>query len=121
MICMSLVHDLPTRFPQVTVRLGNEANGLLFEPSTVELTAGRLTKLKLVNPSQNTHYFTALEFAVGAEVHTWIIVARPLIAMEVCHQWHTCLNAQDKSYTVLALIGEPEVEVKGKIQVMRSS
>ncbi|GAX77892.1 hypothetical protein CEUSTIGMA_g5334.t1 [Chlamydomonas eustigma] len=70
---------------QIEVKLGNEKNELVFEPPVIELTSGRLTKLKLSNPSNVNHYFSALEFAA-------------------------------KVFTVLVLVGDPEVEVKGPVQ-----
>ena len=58
---------------QVSVSLGNAANQFVFEPSTIQLSAGRLTKLKFTNPSNVTHYFTALEFA--DKVYTVLVLA----------------------------------------------
>ncbi|KAG1674402.1 hypothetical protein FOA52_012929 [Chlamydomonas sp. UWO 241] len=58
---------------EVEVQMGGPNNELAFTPSTIELTAGRLTKLKLTNPSQLTHYFTALEFA--DKVYTVLVLA----------------------------------------------
>ncbi|KXZ46152.1 hypothetical protein GPECTOR_46g221 [Gonium pectorale] len=48
---------------EVSVQLGTRDGQLVFTPSTLEFTQGRITKLKLSNPSEQTHYFTALEFA----------------------------------------------------------
>ncbi|GLC46436.1 hypothetical protein PLESTB_001720500 [Pleodorina starrii] len=48
---------------EVAVQLGTEDGEFVFEPSTLEFTAGRIYKLKLRNPSAVTHYFTAFEFA----------------------------------------------------------
>jgi len=48
---------------EVAVTLGSADGDLVFDPPTIELTAGRLTKLQFSNPSPQTHYFTALEFA----------------------------------------------------------
>ncbi|GLI63327.1 hypothetical protein VaNZ11_006244 [Volvox africanus] len=48
---------------EVAVQLGTEDGQYVFIPSTLELTAGKVYKLKLRNPSTSTHYFTAFEFA----------------------------------------------------------
>ncbi|KAG2496078.1 hypothetical protein HYH03_005996 [Edaphochlamys debaryana] len=48
---------------EVNVTMGTEDGEFIFNPSTIELVQGKLTKLNLTNPSQVTHYFTALEFA----------------------------------------------------------
>lgn len=48
---------------EVTVSWGNSANGLKFEPNHLEFVALQRYKLKLTNPSQQKHYFTAKDFA----------------------------------------------------------
>jgi uncharacterized cupredoxin-like copper-binding protein len=48
---------------EITVNLGNAANELKFEPNHLELVAGKRYLLRLKNPSQLKHYFTAKDFA----------------------------------------------------------
>eukprot|EP00798_Chlamydomonas_sp_ICE-L_P032242 gene32242-16807_t len=48
---------------EVSVNLGNANNDMVFEPAHLEFTAGKVYKLKMYNPSNVNHYFTALEFA----------------------------------------------------------
>lgn len=48
---------------EITVSLGNAANELKFEPNHLELQAGKRYNLRLTNPSQLKHYFTAKDFA----------------------------------------------------------
>ncbi|MBH8564691.1 cupredoxin domain-containing protein [Nostoc sp. CENA67] len=48
---------------EITVRLSNPANELKFEPNHLELVAGKRYQLRLTNPSQQKHYFTAKDFA----------------------------------------------------------
>ena len=50
---------------EITVSLGNSANELKFEPNHLELVAGKRYNLRLTNPSQQKHYFTAKDFADG--------------------------------------------------------
>lgn len=50
---------------EITVSLGNAANELKFEPNHLELQAGKRYNLRLTNPSQLKHYFTAKDFADG--------------------------------------------------------
>ncbi|BAY31685.1 hypothetical protein NIES2107_35710 [Nostoc carneum NIES-2107] len=50
---------------EIPVSLGNAANELKFEPNTLEFTAGKRYNLRLTNPSQLKHYFTAKDFADG--------------------------------------------------------
>ncbi|WP_251958762.1 cupredoxin domain-containing protein [Nostoc commune] len=50
---------------EITVNLGNAANELKFEPNHLELLAGKRYQLRLTNPSQLKHYFTAKDFADG--------------------------------------------------------
>jgi uncharacterized cupredoxin-like copper-binding protein len=50
---------------EITVSLGNSANELKFEPNHLELVAGKRYQLRLTNPSQLKHYFTAKDFADG--------------------------------------------------------
>ncbi|RCJ22707.1 copper-binding protein [Nostoc sp. ATCC 43529] len=50
---------------EITVSLGNAANELKFEPNHLELLAGKRYDLRLTNPSQLKHYFTAKDFADG--------------------------------------------------------
>ncbi|BAU07305.1 cupredoxin domain-containing protein [Fischerella sp. NIES-3754] len=50
---------------EITVRLGNSANELKYEPNHLEFLAGKRYKLKLINPSNQKHYFTAKDFADG--------------------------------------------------------
>ncbi|WP_390625577.1 MULTISPECIES: cupredoxin domain-containing protein [Calothrix] len=48
---------------EVSVSLGNAANELKFEPNSLEFVAGKRYNLRLTNPSQMKHYFTAKDFA----------------------------------------------------------
>ncbi|HEY9799133.1 MAG TPA: cupredoxin domain-containing protein [Leptolyngbyaceae cyanobacterium] len=50
---------------EITVSLGNSANELKFEPNNLQFTAGKRYLLRLNNPSQLKHYFTAKDFADG--------------------------------------------------------
>ncbi|MBH8575896.1 cupredoxin domain-containing protein [Nostocaceae cyanobacterium CENA369] len=50
---------------EITVSLSNAANELKFEPNHLELVAGKRYQLRLNNPSQLKHYFTAKDFADG--------------------------------------------------------
>ncbi|MFN6570699.1 copper-binding protein [Nostoc minutum NIES-26] len=50
---------------EITVSLSNSANELKFEPNHLELVAGKRYQLRLTNPSQLKHYFTAKDFADG--------------------------------------------------------
>lgn len=50
---------------EITVSLGNSANELKFEPNHLEFEAGKRYQLRLTNPSQLKHYFTAKDFADG--------------------------------------------------------
>ncbi|BAY74774.1 hypothetical protein NIES25_11880 [Nostoc linckia NIES-25] len=50
---------------EIKVSLGNAANELKFEPNHLELQAGKRYNLRLTNPSQLKHYFTAKDFADG--------------------------------------------------------
>ncbi|MFB2770800.1 cupredoxin domain-containing protein [Pelatocladus sp. BLCC-F211] len=62
----SLSGDLLKQPPtEITVSLGNSANELKYEPNHLELVAGKRYKLKLTNPSNQKHYFTAKDFADG--------------------------------------------------------
>lgn len=48
---------------EITISLGNSANELKFEPNHLDFVAGKRYQLKLTNPSQMKHYFTAKDFA----------------------------------------------------------
>lgn len=48
---------------EVTISLGNSANELTFEPNHLDFVAGKRYQLRLTNPSQMKHYFTAKDFA----------------------------------------------------------
>ncbi|MEC4814333.1 MAG: cupredoxin domain-containing protein [Scytonema sp. PMC 1069.18] len=48
---------------EITVNLGNSANELKFEPNHLEFEAEKRYKLRLTNPSDLKHYFTAKDFA----------------------------------------------------------
>ncbi|MEA5512708.1 multicopper oxidase domain-containing protein [Nodularia sp. UHCC 0506] len=48
---------------EVTISLGNSANELRFEPDHLEFESGKRYLLRLNNPSQLKHYFTAKDFA----------------------------------------------------------
>ncbi len=50
---------------EITVSLGNSANELKFEPNHLEFEVGKRDQLRLTNPSQLKHYFTAKDFADG--------------------------------------------------------
>ncbi|RCJ37277.1 copper-binding protein [Nostoc punctiforme NIES-2108] len=50
---------------EITVSLGNSANELKFEPNHLEFEVGKRYQLRLNNPSQLKHYFTAKDFADG--------------------------------------------------------
>ncbi|MEH2257667.1 copper-binding protein [Nostoc sp.] len=50
---------------EITVSLGNSANKLKFEPNHLEFEVGKRYQLRLTNPSQLKHYFTAKDFADG--------------------------------------------------------
>ncbi|MEH2304270.1 cupredoxin domain-containing protein [Nostoc sp.] len=50
---------------EITISLGNSANELKFEPNHLEFEAGKRYQLRLTNPSQLKHYFTAKDFADG--------------------------------------------------------
>ncbi len=50
---------------EITVSLGNSANELKFEPNHLEFEVGKRYQLRLTNPSQLKHYFTAKDFADG--------------------------------------------------------
>ncbi len=50
---------------EVTVSLGNSANELKFEPNYLEFEVGKRYQIRLTNPSQLKHYFTAKDFADG--------------------------------------------------------
>jgi uncharacterized cupredoxin-like copper-binding protein len=50
---------------EITISLGNLANELKFEPNHLEFEAGKRYQLRLTNPSQLKHYFTAKDFADG--------------------------------------------------------
>ncbi|MCC5636547.1 cupredoxin domain-containing protein [Nostoc sp. CHAB 5844] len=50
---------------EITVNLGNSANELKFEPNHLEFSTGKRYLLRLSNPSQLKHYFTAKDFADG--------------------------------------------------------
>ncbi|MBD2213821.1 cupredoxin domain-containing protein [Calothrix sp. FACHB-156] len=50
---------------EIPVSLGNAANEIKFEPNTLEFVAGKRYNLRLTNPSQLKHYFTAKDFADG--------------------------------------------------------
>ncbi|BAZ28576.1 hypothetical protein NIES4074_10100 [Cylindrospermum sp. NIES-4074] len=54
---------LKTPAIEITVSLGNAANELKFEPSRLEFIAGKRYTIRLTNPSQLKHYFTAKDFA----------------------------------------------------------
>ncbi|MFN6529653.1 copper-binding protein [Nostoc sp. ChiSLP03a] len=48
---------------EIIVSLGNAANELKFEPNHLEFEVGKRYQLRLTNPSQLKHYFTAKDFA----------------------------------------------------------
>ncbi|MEH2178885.1 plastocyanin/azurin family copper-binding protein [Nostoc sp.] len=50
---------------EITVSLGNSANELKFEPNHLKFEVGKRYQLRLNNPSQLKHYFTAKDFADG--------------------------------------------------------
>ncbi|MBW4613435.1 MAG: cupredoxin domain-containing protein [Desmonostoc vinosum HA7617-LM4] len=50
---------------EITISLGNSANELKFEPNHLEMVSGKRYLLRLNNPSQLKHYFTAKDFADG--------------------------------------------------------
>ncbi|MEH2348343.1 MAG: plastocyanin/azurin family copper-binding protein [Nostoc sp.] len=50
---------------EITISLGNLANELKFEPNYLEFEAGKRYQLRITNPSQLKHYFTAKDFADG--------------------------------------------------------
>ncbi|MHC5743909.1 MAG: plastocyanin/azurin family copper-binding protein [Nostoc sp.] len=50
---------------EIAVSLGNSANELKFEPNYLEFEVGKRYQLRLNNPSQLKHYFTAKDFADG--------------------------------------------------------
>jgi uncharacterized cupredoxin-like copper-binding protein len=50
---------------EIKVSLGNSANELKFEPDHLEFVPGKRYLLRLNNPSQLKHYFTAKDFADG--------------------------------------------------------
>ncbi|WP_445223236.1 cupredoxin domain-containing protein [Calothrix sp. NIES-2100] len=50
---------------EIPISLGNAANELKFEPNTLEFVTGKRYNLRLTNPSQLKHYFTAKDFADG--------------------------------------------------------
>ncbi|MEH2208908.1 MAG: plastocyanin/azurin family copper-binding protein [Nostoc sp.] len=50
---------------EIPVSLGNSANELKFEPNHLEFEVGKRYQLRLNNPSQLKHYFTAKDFADG--------------------------------------------------------
>jgi uncharacterized cupredoxin-like copper-binding protein len=50
---------------EIPISLGNAGNELKFEPNTLEFVTGKRYNLKLTNPSQLKHYFTAKDFADG--------------------------------------------------------
>ncbi|MEH2124870.1 cupredoxin domain-containing protein [Nostoc sp.] len=50
---------------EITINLGNSANELKFEPNHLEFEVGKRYQLRLTNPSQLKHYFTAKDFADG--------------------------------------------------------
>ncbi|WP_445291803.1 cupredoxin domain-containing protein [Calothrix sp. NIES-2098] len=50
---------------EIPVSLGNAANELKFEPSSLEFVTGKRYNLRLSNHSQLKHYFTAKDFADG--------------------------------------------------------
>jgi uncharacterized cupredoxin-like copper-binding protein len=49
--------------PATEISLGNSANELKFEPDHLEFEPGKRYLLRLNNPSQLKHYFTAKDFA----------------------------------------------------------
>ncbi|BAY61621.1 hypothetical protein NIES22_16880 [Calothrix brevissima NIES-22] len=76
MLCLSFSHNsalaatvssdlLKQPAIEVSVSLGNAANELKFEPNSLEFVAGKRYNLRLTNPSQMKHYFTAKDFADG--------------------------------------------------------
>jgi uncharacterized cupredoxin-like copper-binding protein len=50
---------------EIPVSLGNAANELKFEPNSLKFVTGKRYNLRLTNPSQQKHYFTAKDFADG--------------------------------------------------------
>lgn len=48
---------------EIPVSLGNAANEIKFEPNNLEFVTGKRYNLRLTNPSQLKHYFTAKDFA----------------------------------------------------------
>eukprot|EP00898_Chlorokybus_atmophyticus_P007367 jgi/Chlat1/7631/Chrsp64S07162 len=62
-----------TDIQDVEIALGSTDGALAFNPAEIRLKAGRLYRLQLKNPSSQTHYFTALEFA--AKAYTVLVLA----------------------------------------------
>ncbi|KAI8468866.1 MAG: hypothetical protein J3K34DRAFT_515013 [Monoraphidium minutum] len=65
---------------EIDLVMGAGEGQLAFSPATLSFTAGRVYKLHMTNPSQLTHYFTALEFASkarrpGARTYTILVLA----------------------------------------------
>ncbi|WP_414527932.1 plastocyanin/azurin family copper-binding protein [Nodularia chucula] len=75
LLCLSFVNhsqaiaanltENPLKEPvtEIIISLGNSANELKFEPNQLEFQPGKRYLLRLNNPSQLKHYFTAKDFA----------------------------------------------------------
>jgi uncharacterized cupredoxin-like copper-binding protein len=50
---------------EIPVSLGNPVNEFKFEPNHLEFVTGKRYNLRLTNPSEFKHYFTAKDFADG--------------------------------------------------------
>lgn len=65
-VLVSAAGDITSQKPvDITINLGNKANQLRFEPSTINLETGKLYKLKIVNPSTTKHYFSSAKMAAS--------------------------------------------------------
>jgi uncharacterized cupredoxin-like copper-binding protein len=59
------VNMLKQTATEIKVDLGNSAGELKFEPNHLEFQTGKRYNLRLANPSNQKHYFTAKDFADG--------------------------------------------------------
>ncbi|WP_414543278.1 plastocyanin/azurin family copper-binding protein [Nostoc sp. CCY0012] len=65
-IAANLAEDvLKQTATEIKISLGNSANELKFEPDHLQFVPGKRYLLRLNNPSQLKHYFTAKDFADG--------------------------------------------------------
>jgi uncharacterized cupredoxin-like copper-binding protein len=63
-LAANLSSDVLKQTPtEISVSLSNAANELKFLPNHLEFVSGKRYKLRLTNPSQLKHYFTAKDFA----------------------------------------------------------